>query len=135
MTPIDIFYITASIGIVLLVAVLVPTLAQIRRTARKAEETLAAINREVEPLLAKVTETSCELQLLTVSLNEKVEQADSIIATLQQTGETLLSTANLVKKTVTPVIAQIGGISAGVAAFTSFFKKNEPPPERRYFDE
>ncbi|MFZ5766997.1 MAG: DUF948 domain-containing protein [Thermodesulfobacteriota bacterium] len=135
MTPSDIFHITASIGIVLFVAVLVPTLAQIRRTARKAEETLEAINREIEPLLAKATETSSELQLLTVSLNEKVEQADSIIATLQQTGETLLSTANLVKKTVTPVIAQIGGISAGVAAFTSFFKKNEPPPERRYFDE
>ncbi|MFH1217573.1 MAG: DUF948 domain-containing protein [Pseudomonadota bacterium] len=131
----DIFYITASVGIVFLVALLVPALNQIKRTYRKWEETLDAINKDLEPFLAKATETSSELQILTLSLNDKLERTDNIIDTLQQAGNTLLSTADLVKKTVAPVVAQIGGITAGVAAFTSFFKKNEPSPKRRYFDE
>ncbi|OKY75473.1 MAG: hypothetical protein BM485_06930 [Desulfobulbaceae bacterium DB1] len=135
MSTSDIFYMTASVAMVIIVVLLIPALNQIKRTTRKAEETLDAINRELEPLLAKATETSSELQILTLSLNDKIERTDNIIETLQQTGNTLLSTAILVKKTINPLVAQVGGISAGVAAFTSFFKKNETPLDRRYFDE
>jgi len=130
----DIFLIIASVGIVILVATLVPVLHQLKRTAEKAETALEKINNELEPLLHKTTEVTEELHTLSVSLNEKIERTDRIFDTVQQAGDTLLSTASLIKETATPLIVQIGAISAGVGAFTNFFKKSEPS-ERRYFDE
>lgn len=130
----DIFFIIASVGVVIIVAALVPALYQIKRTAEMAETSLAKINNELEPFLHKATEVNGELHILTVSLNEKIEKTDHIIDTVQQAGDTLLSTASLVKETITPVVVQISALSAGVAAFTNFFKKPNPS-ERRYFDE
>jgi len=130
----DIFFIVASVCIVIAVAALVPALYQLKRTAEKAETALEKINNELEPFLHKTTEVSEELHTLSVSLNEKIERTDHIIDTVQQAGNTLLSTASLVKDTVTPLVVQIGAVSAGIAAFTNFFKKSEPS-ERRYFDE
>ncbi|MBU0908510.1 MAG: DUF948 domain-containing protein, partial [Proteobacteria bacterium] len=111
-----------------------PVLHQLKRTAEKAETALEKINNELEPLLHKTTEVTEELHTLSVSLNEKIERTDRIFDTVQQAGDTLLSTASLIKETATPLIVQIGAISAGVGAFTNFFKKSEPS-ERRYFDE
>jgi uncharacterized protein YoxC len=133
-TTSDIFFIIAAVGIVLVIAVLIPALAQLKQTALKAEILLETINRDLQPFLHKATEVSEELHALSASINEKVEKSEQIINTVQQAGETLLSTASLVKEAVTPVIVQIAGISAGIAAFTNFFKKNQPS-ERRYFDE
>lgn len=130
----DIFFIIASVGIVILVATMVPVLYQLKRTAEKAETALEKINNELEPLLHKTTEVTEELHTLSVSLNEKIEKTDRIIDTVQQAGDTLLTTASLVKETATPLIVQIGAVSAGIGAFTNFFKKSKPS-ERRYFDE
>lgn len=134
MAFIDIFYITASISLIVIVAAVLPVLFQLKRTYRKAEITLSSLNKDMEPLLTKITEMSDELQTLSASLNTKIEKTDSIIDTAQQAGDALLSTTTLIKETVTPVVAQIGGISAGIAAFASFFKKPEPS-ERSHFDE
>ncbi|MBU4263993.1 MAG: DUF948 domain-containing protein [Proteobacteria bacterium] len=130
----DIFFIIASVGIVILVATMVPVLYQLKRTAEKAETALEKINNEMEPLLHKTTEVTEELHILSVSLNEKIERTDRIIDTVQQAGDTLLNTASLIKETATPLIVQIGAISAGIGAFTNVFKKSKPS-ERRYFDE
>jgi len=130
----DIFFIIASVGIVIVVAVLVPVLYQLKRTFEKAETALEKINNELAPLLHKTTEVTETLHTLSVSLNETIERTEQIFDTVQQAGDTLLSTASLVKDTVTPVSVQIRAISAGIGAFTNFFKKSEPS-ERRYFDE
>ncbi|MEW6518087.1 MAG: DUF948 domain-containing protein [Thermodesulfobacteriota bacterium] len=130
----DIFFIIASTGIVIVVAMLVPVLYQVKRTAEKAETALDKINHELEPLLHKTTAMNEELLALSVSLNEKIEKSDHIIDVGQQAADVLLTTATIVKDTVTPLVVQIGAISAGIGAFTNFFKKSEPS-ERRYFDE
>jgi uncharacterized protein YoxC len=130
----DIFFIIASVGIVIVVAILVPVLNQLKKTAEKAETALEKINNELEPLLHKTTEVTEELHTLSVSLNEKIERTDQVFETVQLAGDTLLSTATLIKDSVTPVAVQVGAISAGIGAFTNFFKKSEPS-ERRYFDE
>lgn len=44
----------ASLAFVALVAVAVPALLQLRRTARAAEQTLAAVEREVRPLATQL---------------------------------------------------------------------------------
>ena len=130
----DIFFIIASSGIAIVVVMLIPVLNQLKKTAEKAETTLEKINNELEPLLHKTTEVTEELHTLSVSLNEKVERTDQIFDTVQQAGDTLLSAATLVKDSVTPVVVQVGALSAGIGAFTNFFKKSTPS-ERRYFDE
>ncbi len=130
----DIFFIVASVGVMIVVLFLIPLLTQVKKTVEKADAVLDKINNELEPLLHNATEVSGELNILSKNLNEKVEHADEIIGTVQQAGDSLLATANLIKTTATPLIVQIGAFSAGIGAFTSFFKKSEPT-ERRYFDE
>lgn len=134
MAIIDIFLIIASISLVVIVAALVPVLTQFKKTALCAESTLMTLNNDLAPLLAKVAESTDELQVLTASLNEKIEKTDLIIDTVQQAGNTLLETSTVVKNTVIPVIAQIGGISTGIAAFRNFFIKKETS-KGRYSDE
>ncbi|MCB2181130.1 MAG: DUF948 domain-containing protein [Desulfobulbaceae bacterium] len=135
MAFVDIFYLTASISLIAVIIVLIPAIAQLRRTAQKAETAIETINRDMDPLLTKITEVSEELHVLSASLNEKIDKTDNIIDTLQRAGEHLLFTTTAVKETVTPVVAQIGGISAGISAFARFFKKSEPSSKRSYFDE
>lgn len=130
----DIFFIIASICLIVIAVFLVPALVQLKKTAQKAEVTLQTINNDLEPLLLRLTEVSEELQSLTSAINDKIERTGAIVDTVQLAGDNLLSTTDYLKKTLTPIIAQIGGIGAGISAFTRFFKKNEPT-ERRYFDE
>lgn len=121
----DIFFIIASVGVILVVAALIPVLYQLKRNAEKAEIAWEKITRDLEPFLLKATVVSEELCSLSASLQEKIEKTDQIIDTVRLAGDTLLSTAELVKETVVPVTIQIRGVSAGIAAFTGFFKKSE----------
>jgi len=121
----DIFFIIASVGVVLVVAALIPVLYQLKRNAEKAEIAWEKITRDLEPFLHKATVVSEELCSLSAALQEKIEKTDQIIDTVRLAGDTLLSTAELVKETVVPVTVQIRGINAGIAAFTGFFKKSE----------
>jgi uncharacterized protein YoxC len=126
----DIFFIIASVSIVIVVAALLPVLYQLKRTAEKAEIAWEKINKDLEPFLHKATVVSEELCSLSASLHEKIEKTDRIIDTVRLAGDTLLSTADLVKDAVTPVTVQLRGISAGIAAFTGFFKKTEHQTRR-----
>lgn len=122
----DVFLIIASISLIVIVATLVPVLSQLKKTASCAESTLNKLNNDLSPLLSKVTDSTEQLHILTTSLNEKIEKTDAILDTVHEAGNTLLETSTVVKETVTPVVAQIGGIHAGITAFRNFFKKNEP---------
>lgn len=130
----DIFFIIASICLIVIAVFLVPALMQLKKTAEKAEVTLQTLNNDLEPLMLRLTEVSEELQSLTSAINDKIERTGAIVDTVQLAGDNLLSTTDYLKKNLTPIIAQIGGIGAGISAFTNFFKKNKPT-ERRYFDE
>ncbi|MBU0729493.1 MAG: DUF948 domain-containing protein [Proteobacteria bacterium] len=123
MTLVDFLIVITSISLAVVVATLVPALLQINRSARQVEILLEKVNHGIEPLIVSLSETSLELKRLTRSLNEKIDRTDVIIDTVKQSSDTLLLTTNILKNTITPLITQVGGFTAGVRAFLHFFAK------------
>ena len=117
MTPLDIFLIFTACGVVILTAVLVPTLLQIKRTYRRAGDTLEVLEKELPPMSRKITAAATELELLAATCNAKVEETAVVLRTARQASETLLLTSQALKDSVRPIISGIGGLSAGVQMF------------------
>ncbi len=130
----DYLIIITAVCLIALISVLIPTLIQIKRTAKKAETFTDQLNTNLQPVLDNITETSTELQNLSISIRDKIDRTGTILDTTQDASRSLLNTVDLLQETVTPIISQVGGISAGIKAFSSFFIKTEKK-ERRYFDE
>ena len=124
MDPAAILKITTAVCLAALTLFLLPTLLQIKRTGKKAEKLLDNLDREVPALLKSLSSTATELEVLSLTINSKVEQTDNIIAAGRQASETLLTTSKIVRDTVIPIAAQIGGIHAGISTFIGFFKKD-----------
>ncbi|WP_041718829.1 DUF948 domain-containing protein [Desulfurivibrio alkaliphilus] len=117
MTPLDIFLIFTAGSILILTAVLVPTLLQLKRTYKKAEETLQVLERELVPMSKKITAGAAEVELLAASCTAKLEETDEAIRAVRRAGDTLLLTSQALKDSVRPVISGVGGITAGLQMF------------------
>jgi len=117
-TPLDIFLIFTTCGVAILTAVLVPTLLQLKRTYRKVEDTLKILEKELTPMSRKITEAASELELLAATCNARVEEADVVLRTARQAGDTLLLTSRAMKDSIRPIISGIGGLSAGLQMFS-----------------
>ncbi len=123
MTPTTFFLAVIALSFVVLVAALIPTLQQIRKTARKLEGTLDHVDTEIGPLFKSATETAEELQILTASINDKIDQTDTLFNEVQEAGHMLLATTNILKDKVSPALIHIASLNAGIKAFTKFFIK------------
>ena len=134
MELVDILIIITMIGLIGLLAVLIPALIQIRKTTQKTEIFIDQLTNGLEPLLTNVKDTSAELQDLSETLREKIEKTDHILDSAQEAGDILLRLSGQFRDAASPLISQIGGITAGVNAFSSFFRITHKK-ERRYFDE
>ncbi|ADH85769.1 hypothetical protein DaAHT2_1071 [Desulfurivibrio alkaliphilus AHT 2] len=117
LTPLDIFLIFTAGSILILTAVLVPTLLQLKRTYKKAEETLQVLERELVPMSKKITAGAAEVELLAASCTAKLEETDEAIRAVRRAGDTLLLTSQALKDSVRPVISGVGGITAGLQMF------------------
>jgi len=122
-SPSTFFLATITLAFVVLVAALIPTLLQIRRTTKKLEETLAHLDTEINPLIKSATETAEELQILTASINDKIDQTDILFNELQEVGHVLLATAHILKDKISPALIQIASLNAGLKAFAKFFSR------------
>ncbi|MBU0483620.1 MAG: DUF948 domain-containing protein [Proteobacteria bacterium] len=128
MAVLDIFLLMITICLPALIVVLVPTLVQTKRSARKIEVLLDSLNQDLPPLLRALTQTSEEIQTITGTINNQTFRTDQVISTAQDAADTLYVTTNLIKNSITPVFAQISGINAGVQAFLYFLNK----PKKQY---
>jgi uncharacterized protein YoxC len=124
----EIYYLVASLAIIVLSLILIPFLLQIRRTYNQAERFIANLDREMIPLLKNLNETSDELRILSSSINHKLHETEQIIRTARHATENFLLASSLVKKTLLPVITQVGGFSAAVLAITSLLRKKHHKP-------
>ena len=122
MNAMDLFLTVAAVGIAILVGVITPTLLQFRRTIKKTEVFMDNLNQDLTPLLKSLSQTSMELQILTTNLNSKIKRTDRVLDTLQQTSSTVLRATDMIKSTISPAIAQVGGMTAGAKAVLAFFK-------------
>jgi len=123
MTISEIFFLVAGLAVVVVTVFLVPLLLQLRRVGEKVEKLVGDLDRDLPPLLKNLSDTAAELNLLTASINRKVEEVDRIINVARQASDTLVCTVDLFKKTVLPIVTKVGGFSAGLLAIFSFLKK------------
>jgi uncharacterized protein YoxC len=124
----EIFYSVASLAIIVLTLLLIPFLLQIRRTYNQAERFIANLDREMIPLLKNLNETADELRILSSSINHKMLETEQIIRTARHATENFLQASSLVKRTLLPVITQVGGFSAAVLAIASLLRKKHHKP-------
>ena len=130
MTSSDFFSLLSAVSLFAIAIALVPTFLQFRRTLQKLEVFIGALNTHVDPLCRSLTEAANEIQLLSLSLSDKVEKTDAVIYTAQRSAETLLSTTTLIKETVRPFVTTLGGVSAGIMAFSHFFNRSGKTPRK-----
>ncbi len=123
MTPTTFFLAVIAFSFLILVVALVPTLLQIRKTAKRLEGTIEHIDTEVEPLIKAATETAEELQIMTASINDKIDQTDTLFNEVQEAGHVLLATTHILKDKISPGLIQLASINAGIKAFAKFFNK------------
>lgn len=104
---------------VVLVAVAIPTLVQIRRTARNAELTLAAVEREIRPLASQLHVLLQEGRDLLQRGNKELGELARFTATaeevLERLGRVLGVLAGLGK--VGQVVSVAQGVRKGVDVF------------------
>lgn len=123
MTPSTFFLAVIAFALVVIAVALVPTLQQIRRSAKKLEGTLEHLDTEMIPLLKSATDTTEELHIMTASINDKIDQTNTLFNEIQEAGHVLLATTNILKNKVSPALIQIASVNAGIKAFTKFFTK------------
>ncbi len=129
MTSSDFFSLLSAVSLFAIAIALVPTFMQFRRTLQKLEICIESINKHVDPLCRSLTEAANEIQLLSISLGDKVEKTDAVIYTAQKSAETLLTTTTMFKEAVRPFITTLGGFSAGVVAFSQFLNRSRKTPK------
>ena len=130
MTSSDFFSLLSAVSLFAIAVTLVPTFLQFRRTLQKIEVLIETLNGHVDPLCRSLTEAANEIQLLSISLNDKLATTDAVIYTAQRSAETLLTTTTLIKETVRPFVTTLGGVSAGIMAFSQFFHRSCKTPRK-----
>jgi len=128
MTLTEIYYLLATLATVIITLLLIPVLLQIRRTGRQAERLMTDLDREMIPLLKNLNDTTVELQLLSTSINHKLDDIEQVIRTARHATENFLLASNLVKKTLLPIITQVGGFSAGLLAIANLLRRKHHQP-------
>jgi len=129
-TSSDFFSLLSAVSLFAIAVALVPTFLQLRRTLQKIEVFIEDLNGQVDPLCQSLTEAANEIQLLSISLSDKLEKTDAVIYTAQRSAEALLTTTTLIKETVRPFITTLGGVSAGIMAFSHFFNRSGKTPRK-----
>ena len=125
MTSLDFFLSATATCLIILTAVLVPALIQIKRSARKVEALLDSVNQDIPPLIQSLADTSREVQTLLETIKNKVDKTDRVIETAKAAADTIFVTTSMMKNSVTPFIAQIGGITAGIQTFFRYLTKSD----------
>ncbi|MDA3970490.1 MAG: DUF948 domain-containing protein [Desulfobulbaceae bacterium] len=118
-----IFLAILSLAHLLLVILLIPVLKQVRRTAKHAETTLDNLDKQLVPLLETAHATAEELQLLTISVNDKIDKTDNLFAEIGEASHVVATTSAILRDKVSPLLIQLAGVSSGVKAFSNFFKR------------
>ncbi len=124
-TSLDIFLLFTSAAVVILTAVLVPTLLQVKRAYKEAAKAIDRLEQELVPMSRKITAGAAEVEILAATCSAKLEETDTAIRTVRQAGETLLLTSHALKESVRPIISSVGGLNAGLRMFGRVFWRNK----------
>lgn len=111
----------AALAFLGLVAATVPALLQLARTARAAEQTLAALEREIRPLAGQVQALLQEHRTLAQQATRDLRQIEGVVVVAQDTLARITSLTGILARfgTVGQVLSVAGGLRKGLDVFVN----------------
>lgn len=122
-SSIDIFIVIAAVSLAGIAVFLVPVLVQLRQTLKQADCLFDSLHKEITPLATSLTEAAKEIKELSASVNDKLDQTDALIDSLEKSGDIILHTSKMLRESTAPIITEVGALSAGLKAFMYFFTR------------
>ena len=122
-SPIDIFIFIAAISLGGIAVFLIPLLVQLRQTLSRADTFMDTLTKEIGPLATALTAAAIEFKELSASANDKLDQTDALLHSLEKSGDIILHTSRIFRESTAPIITEVGAISAGLKAFMYFFTR------------
>lgn len=109
----------ASLAFVILVAATIPVLLQLVRTARSAEQTLAAVEREIRPLASQIQALLQEHRTLAQQATKDLRQLEGVAVMAQDALARLTTLTGLLTSfgTVGRVVGVVRGLQKGIDVF------------------
>jgi uncharacterized protein YoxC len=109
----------ASVAFAVLVAVAIPVLLQVRRTARMAEQTLGALEREIRPLAAQLHGLLQEHRELAQRATRDLREIEGIVLLVQEVLLRIVKLSGVLSGvgTIGRVLGVAQGVRKGVDVF------------------
>jgi uncharacterized protein YoxC len=104
-----------SLAFLLLVIFIIPTLIQIRRTARNAEITIKSVNQNLPGILTNVDEITTNLTQATQSVHRNIDGMKEVIHKLHLVADDIVQFEQTIRQEIEPPILDTLGTFSGIA--------------------
>jgi len=116
---VDLAVIIIAVAVVVLVATLVPTILQVKKTAGQSERLLIRLNHELPGMLKDVKETNENIRALTDQARVSVDRATVFFDAVGEVGQTVNQVNQVVRGKGGAVMIGLTSLFAGLKAVTS----------------
>lgn len=123
MAIVEVAVLLVAVAFAVLVAYLVPTLIQLKKTIGEADELLTKMNAELPLLLKEMRATSENLNALAEHARSGIEHASGFLHAIGSVGDTVQQVNDVVRSTSGTLAMHLAGIAmAGFKAISSVLK-------------
>ena len=119
----EIAAVVLAAGFLVLVAFLVPTLLQIRKTVAESERLLARLNSELPSLLNEIRAMTENVNALAGQAREGVEHASVLLHAVGELGDTVQQVHETVRGKSGNLLVNLASVVAGVKAASAVVKE------------
>ena len=125
----EISLLIVAIAFLLLVIFLIPSLTQVRRTARSIEKTTATLHQSLPGILTNLDEITTHVASATNSVSQQVEGVSGVVSKVREMVDDVADFEKTLRTEVeSPIVEILGtltGIVKGVRAFLDALKSRD----------
>ncbi len=122
MSGLEIAALIGAVAFAALIAFLVPTLLQLRKTTEELAQVLGKLNAELPTLLGELRTMAQNVNTLTDRAKSGVEHASTLLHAVGDVGDTVMQVNNLVRGSSGSMMGNIMSVIAGFRAASSVVK-------------
>ncbi|GJL55273.1 MAG: hypothetical protein NPIRA02_24050 [Nitrospirales bacterium] len=119
---IDLAAVAIAIAFVVLVAYLIPTILQIKRTVAQSERVLTRVNNELPGLLKDIRGTGENVRVITDQAKVSVDRASSLFTAMGEMGQTVHHVHDTVRGKGGSIFLGLSSVLAGIKAASNTMK-------------
>ena len=126
---IDYAAVAIAVAFVVLVAYIIPTVIQVRKTATQAERLLSRVNSELPELLKEIKQTNENVRVMSAQAREGVGRASVLMNAVGEVGETVSQVHRVLRGQGASLIKNVVGVLAGARAVALTLKNRAQKKE------